>query len=58
MADFDKAWAFTSSWEGPWKPYAKRDVKSDKGDYLPFGKIQESKYVGVGFGGGKIFKWW
>lgn len=32
MASFEKAWAVTNSWEGPWKPFEKRDVANDPGD--------------------------
>ena len=51
MADFQKAWLITSSWEGPWKPYEKRDVIYDKGDYLPKSKVlNKSTYVGTSYG--------
>jgi Glycosyl hydrolase 108 len=50
MADFKTAWAITSSWEGPWKPYKNRDVKADPGDYLPFKKFGEKYYTGTSFG--------
>ena len=51
MADFEKAWLITSSWEGPWKPYEKRDVKADKGDYIPDAKaLNKATYVGTSYG--------
>ena len=50
MASFETAWAVTSSWEGPWKPFKKRDVPNDKGDYLPHGRFGEKNYTGTSWG--------
>lgn len=50
MASFEKAWAVTSSWEGPWKPFLKRDVQNDEGDYLPYGRFGAKHYTGTSWG--------
>ena len=55
MASFAEAWKITSSWEGPWKPFNKRDVANDPGDYAPEGSFGKANYVGTSWGLTKSF---
>lgn len=56
---YKKAWAVIQTWEGVWKPYHKKDVTCDEGDYVVLGYDKENKsirkcaeihYAGTNFG--------
>ncbi len=51
MADFNISWNITRGFEGEWTEYRdKKTLKTDSGNYFPFGRRNPLNYVGTNFG--------